>query len=106
MHIPFLSARQEWECAHPNCDQTDVTHGAGVQTRMHSCSGMKGLTTPFIPKGATAKLVAREREDYVGNERVTLNDDGRPIMSIETVRDDGSNDVTVFAPCAMGRVNG
>ena len=104
MRIPFIGARTEWECPHPACDQTDVTHRADIHTRMHSCAGMKGLTTPFVPKGTSAKLVAHEREDYVGNEIVTTNSDGRPIMSIETVRDDG-NDVTVFAPCAQGRVN-
>jgi hypothetical protein len=44
---------------------------------------------------------AVEREDYVGDEIVTTDGDNTPIMAVETTRDDGSNDVAVFAPCAQ-----
>lgn len=97
----LLNPRTDWEC--PNCDQTDATFRSDVHTRMHTCPGVKGLTAPFVPKGTRCKVVAREREDYVGDESVTLDDDNRPVMALETVRDDG-NDVTVFAPCALGRI--
>jgi hypothetical protein len=43
---------------------------------------------------------AVEREDYVGKEVVTTDGEGRPVMAVETTRDDG-NDVAVFAPCAQ-----
>lgn len=102
MAVPILNPRTEWEC--PNCDQTDVTHVASPHTRMHTCPGLKMMTAPFVPRGTRCKVEAHEREEYVGNELVTLNEDGRPIMSIETTRDDG-NDIAVFAPCVRGRVS-
>jgi hypothetical protein len=87
-----------WEC--PNCDLQDVTRCRQVpHTRMHACRGLKGLTAPMVPAGVKAKVVAVEREDYIGREVVTVDPDGRPVMNVTTVRDDGQ-DCTVFAPCA------
>jgi hypothetical protein len=67
---------------------------------MHSCPKMHGMSTPFVEKGDSAKLVAVERQDYVGKEDVQLDDRGRPIMSIVTEHSDGRQDVVVFAPVA------
>lgn len=89
---------RNWEC--PNCDMTDVTREHEPHTRMHPCPKMKGLTTPMVLAGTKCKVEAKEREDYIGDEDVTLDEDGRPIMAIETVREEG-NDVVVFAPCAQ-----
>lgn len=97
MRIPILNSRQFWEC--PNCDITDVTYKAQPNGRFHNCSGLKGLTAPMVPKGTHCKVEAVEREDYIGKETVTLDGENRPIMRVETTRDDG-NDVAVFAPCA------
>lgn len=97
MDIPILSAEQRWEC--PNCTSTDVTHEAQPHTRFHACRGLKGLTAPFVPAGTRCKVEAVEREDYVAGEDVTFDADGRPIMRVETTRDDG-NDIAAFAPCA------
>lgn len=97
MNIPLLAPEQRWEC--PNCTATDVTHEARPHTRFHACRGLKGLTAPFVPAGTRCKVEAVEREDYVGKEIVTTDGDNRPIMAVETTRDDG-NDVAVFAPCA------
>jgi len=58
-----------------------------------------GLTAPMIPAGTHAKVEAIERQDYIGDEHVQLHN-GRPIMSIVTTREDGSNDAVVFAPTA------
>lgn len=99
--IPVLRPVQHWEC--PNCDAKDITREAQPHTRYHNCRGMKGLSVPLIPEGQRCQVVAREREDYVGKEVVTTDGEGRPIMAIETIRDDG-NDVTVFAPCATTKV--
>jgi hypothetical protein len=95
-----LAAVQDWYC--PACGQTDRTREAKPHSRFHPCPRMHGLTTPMLPKGTRAKLEAVERQDYVGNELVRLDDRGRPVMSIVTTRDNGQ-DVTVFAPTATGR---
>lgn len=96
-----INAITRWEC--PNCNARDVTNEHMPHTRMHTCPGMKGLTAPMVREGERVRIVANEREDYIGREVVTLDDDNRPIMNIETIRDDGSNDVVVFAPCATTR---
>ena len=88
---------KRWVC--PNCDQTHVTREQQPHSAFHSCAGLKGMTAPFIEEGVSAKVEAREREDYVGRERVQTNEDNRPIMSVVTTRDDGT-DAVVFAPTA------
>lgn len=98
----ILKPEHRWEC--PSCDFTDVTHEARPHTQFHTCRGLKGLTAPMVPAGTKAKHETREREDWVGSEHVTLDGDGRPVMSIVTTRDDGQ-DCTVFAPLATGKAN-
>lgn len=93
----YLRPEHRWEC--PNCDYTDVTYTAEVHTRFHPCAGLLGLTAPMVPAGTRCKVEAKEREDYVKGEDVTMNAEGRPVMAVETTRDDGK-DVAVFAPCA------
>lgn len=85
-----------WEC--PNCDTTAVTSG-GPHNRFHTCPGLAGLTAPMVPAGLNCKVVTHEREDYIGDEDVQYNADGRPVAAVETVRDDG-NDIAVYAPTA------
>lgn len=99
--IPILNSERRWVC--PNCSLRDVTFEAQPHTRMHPCSGLKGLTAPMVPEGMDCKVEAVEREDYVGREDVTYDGEGRPIMSVVTTREDGSNDVAVMAPCAYTR---
>lgn len=53
----------------------------------------------MIQVGTKCKVEAREREDYVGSDIVTRDDDGNVIMSVVTTRDDGQ-DCVVFAPTA------
>ena len=102
MTVPHINPVTIWTC--PNCPvQARTTKGE--TNRFHYCAAMKGLTTPMVPQGTRCAIVAREREDYVGREMVTTNDEGRPIMAIETIRADG-NDVVVFAPCATTRAEG
>jgi hypothetical protein len=99
MTVPIMTPKSFWEC--PNCDFKDVTFVAGPHTRYHNCRGMKGLSVPMVPFGTKAKIVAVEREDYVGKELVQKDGDDRPIMSIVTTRDEGQ-DCTVLAPTATG----
>jgi hypothetical protein len=96
----MLVAERRWEC--PNCTFTDVTHEARPHTRFHSCRGLRGLTAPLVPAGTKCKVIAVEREDYIGTENVQLHE-GRPIMSVVTEREDG-RDTMVFAPIATARV--
>lgn len=49
--------------------------------------------------GLKVNVVTHEREDYVNGEILTLDGEGRPVMSIEVIRDDGT-DLSVFAPMA------
>ena len=93
----LLSTIRHWEC--PNCHFTDTTNEPRPHTRFHECPKMGGLTAPMIPAGTKAKITAHERDDYVGKDIVRLNDDGRPVMSITTEREEGQ-DVVVFAPTA------
>ncbi len=90
---------RRWHC--PECKKTDVTNDDGRGTRYHVCPKMRGLSVPFVLEGVSAKLVLREREDYVGKEQVQLDPErGRPVMSLSTERDNG-NDLIVYAPAAQ-----
>jgi hypothetical protein len=95
----LLQQEQHWSC--PNCTLTEVTHETNPHVRFHACRGLKGLTAPMVPAGTACKVEAVERGDYVGDEIVTVDGDGRPVMAVVTTRDNG-NDVAVFAPCARG----
>jgi len=97
--IPVLGIpERRWVC--PNCSASDVTYEIEPHTRFHSCRGLNGITAPFIPEGVKVKVEAKEREDYVNKEEVTLDGNGRPIMSVVTTYEDGRNDCAVMAPVA------
>jgi hypothetical protein len=73
----------------------------------HPCPGASGLSTPLVRVTSwdtahkTARVRLLEREDYVGDAHGLLYDTaGRPIMSVDTERPDGSNDRLVFVPPA------
>lgn len=99
MRAPVLNPEQRWEC--PNCDFTDVTHEAEPHSRFHPCAGLGGLTAPMVPADTKCKVVAHEREDYIAGDAVQLVE-GRPVMSVEVVRDDGT-DLAVYAATATVR---
>lgn len=91
-----LHAEQRWVC--PNCPATDRT--VGQPNRFHDCRGLAGLTSPMVLEGTDCRVIAVERQDYVGGEDVRLDDNGRPVMSVVTEYGDGRNDLVVFAPTA------
>lgn len=100
MDVPELVRETRWSC--PNCTTTSVTHEARPHTRMHPCKGI-GLDAPLVEDGVDCKVVATVRDDFVGDELgLRYDPNGRPIMNVSTVRADGSNDVAVFAPLAVG----
>lgn len=101
MRVPLLALPEHrWEC--PSCDFTDVTREQRPHSRMHNCSGLAGLSVPMVPAGTRAEHRAVEREDFIGRERVQFDGNGRPIMAVTTVRDDGQ-DSTIYAPTATAR---
>lgn len=91
---------QHWTC--PNCTTTAVT--AGKPNRYHNCGGLRGLLAPMVLDGFLGRVIAVEREDYVGSELVHFDGEGRPVMAVVTERPDGSNDVMVNVPTAQGTV--
>jgi len=58
----------------------------------------------MVPAGTHCKVVAVEREDYVGRELVQTDGNGRPVMAVQTIRDDGM-DCAVLAPCATASID-
>lgn len=93
----ILQPEQRWEC--PSCDFTDVTHIPGYVSHLHPCRGQRLLMVPMVPAGTRAVHVVRDREDYVGGELVQADAEGRVVMAVNTIRDDGM-DATVYAPTA------
>jgi hypothetical protein len=93
-----------WTC--PNCrTEARLPFPKPGQTHLHTCPKLRGLSAPLIPMGMAAKVEARDREDYVGRELVQTDENGRPIMSVVTTRDNGQ-DAIVFAPTATGDAHG
>lgn len=56
----------------------------------------------MVPAGTRCKVEAVERGDWVGDEVVHTDGDGRPVMAVVTTRDDG-RDCAVLAPMAKAR---
>lgn len=98
--VPLLVRVIDWVC--PNCSTTSQTEEPRPHSQMHWCPGLRGLYAPMVPAGTKAKVEARDREDYVGNDLVQTDENGRPVMSIVTTRDNGE-DVRVLAPTAVLR---
>jgi hypothetical protein len=98
MAVPILAREQRWEC--PSCDLQQVTHRADVHTEFHHCAGLAGLWAPMVAAGTRAEHRAVEREDYIGAERVQVDGNGRPVMSVVTVTDD-RQDCTIYAPASV-----
>jgi hypothetical protein len=92
----LLAQNIRWSC--PNCTATLVT-GTRHPFPQHRCRGLKGLFAPFVEDGQASKVFIQEREDYVRGELVQTDGEGRPVSSIVTVRDDGS-DCKILAPAA------
>jgi hypothetical protein len=92
----LLGSVQRWEC--PNCDHTEVTTKTPKGAWFHACRGLKGLNAPMVLAGTSCKVEALEREDYIGRDMVHTDGDGRPVMSVRTTRDEGT-DLAVLAPC-------
>jgi hypothetical protein len=53
----------------------------------------------MVLEGVRCRVRAVLRDDYIGNEDVRYDGDGRPVMAVVTTRDDGEDRV-VYAPAA------
>lgn len=95
----FVPVR-EWHC--PTCGTDHQTRQAGPHTPFHNCARLGGLSVPFLPVGTAGEHRALPREDYVRGDQVSTDADGRVVMAVTTVRDEGE-DRTVYAPCATAR---
>lgn len=98
--------QHNWQC--PSCDLQHVTFEARPHTPMHPCPKMNGLLAPFVEvtgvefDRSVVRLVRVDREDYVGDEVVRVDGEGRPAQAVITERADGSNDCHAFAATATG----
>lgn len=98
MNVPILKPPETfWECA--QCAARDVTREAQPHTRFHNCPAFGGALLPMTVEGAGSRVLLREREDYIGTEKVQMIND-RPVMSAVTEHSDGRVDAVVFAPSA------
>jgi hypothetical protein len=95
--MTLIQPSRHWVC--PNCANESITHEARPHTRVHTCPGLKGLTAPMVAAGTRCEVRAVEREDYLGTDAAQTDADGRPIMAVITIREDGQ-DTAVLAPLA------
>ena len=100
--IPVLAPEHRWEC--PNCGRQHVTREAQPHTPMHHCPGFARMWIPFVPAGVKAKVELVERGDYVRDELVRTDENGKPWMATVITRDDGQ-DCAVYAPTARGSLH-
>ncbi len=99
----LLDVWTDWEC--PACHHEERTRPmAANEQRWHTCPRLHMLKAPMVRAGTDCKLVAVEREDYLGGEEQRTGDDGKPYSAVLTVRGDGSNDAAVFAGVAVARI--
>lgn len=96
-----LTPERHWAC--PNCQVTSMTRDARPHTQFHTCRGLLGITAPLVEDGTRCKIEIARREDYVGADVPHLDGEGRPVMSVNTTRDDGT-DCAVLAPTATAHV--
>lgn len=78
---------KRWYC--PRCKATAETRESRPHTQMHTCPALGMLTAPMLEEGMAGDVIAVVRQDYLGTDEQTRDDQGRPISSIVRVRDDG-----------------
>lgn len=89
------------------CDtRAFLRSSAGPDTKFegqfHECPGVFGMLAPLMPEGVKHKVEVFEPEEYVSGEMAQFGDHGRPLMALETTREDGTDRI-VYAPTAIGR---
>lgn len=97
--ILLTPAERHWQC--PTCELQHVTNGPLSSQPMHHCPFLRGIAVPFVEvlegvRAQRARHVVVDWGDYVGDQIVRRDADGRPVSAVRTERADGSNDVVVF----------
>ena len=85
-----------WKC--PSCGKEDVTERTDVHTQFHECQALGGVSIPLVNVRSLDQK-PKARQVAVQSEY------GYNTAAVRTERSDGSNDVTVFAQPAVGRVD-
>lgn len=96
----LVSYVRHWKCAN-GCGMTKKTDIPEPHAPLHQCYLLRGAWVPFIEEGEKAHQVINRREDYAGTDLLTRDGDGKPVMSIQTIHEDGREDCTIFAPCSV-----
>lgn len=104
MPVPILGVTQVWQCPGGRCTTRARTTKPGAPAPPHQCRGLAGLTVPMVPEGTKAEARPIERQDYIGDDLVQTDGNGRPVMAVETVRNDGQ-DLAVYAPVATAAMS-
>lgn len=99
----LLNNVKHWEC--PECHKQAVTNEARPHTEFHSCPSLRGAWAPLIEAGIKAHLVVNERDDYIGTAIPFVDQDGKVIKSITTIREDGE-DCHILAPTVNFTIRG
>jgi transposase len=94
-----LAVVRDWYC--PNCGLRSQTRKPLHHREFHACRRLGGVMAPLLVVGTKAKVERLERQDYLNGDRVQVDENGRPVMSVQTTRDEGT-DLLVFAPVATG----
>jgi hypothetical protein len=99
--LPSIAVQRDWYC--PNCRVEARSNEARPHSKFHRCRAAFGLTAPLVEKGVRAKVEFVAREDYIGKDVVTMDGNGRPVMSVVTTRENGQ-DTAVFAPHVAAKI--
>lgn len=101
MEVPLLRVPYEdWYCPNGCYNAERVPAMPPGSTRFHNCPKLHGLSAPLERVGTDCKVVAIERQDYLGAETQATGDDGVPYMAVETQHADGHTDLAVNAGLA------
>lgn len=100
----LFETKRFWKC--PNCEATHVTNYEVPHTPMHLCPSV-GVIAPYVMVNVTTNLRSYRhrviyREDYINGEQGLVYQDGKPVMAVQTEREDGY-DTIVFPGTATVR---
>ena len=84
-----------WKC--PSCGCSAQTQRAEVHTEFHNCPAIGGVGLPLVE-------VHDVDDKPKGRQIIVPSEYGPGNAAVRTERLDGSNDVTVFPPTAVARM--
>jgi hypothetical protein len=103
--LALLHPERHYQC--PECGQRQVKRGpipdGSVESVFHRCPKLAGVLAPIPQAGIRCTLQVVEREDYLHGDLPQTDGNGKVVMAVRTLRDDGE-DCAVLAPTAVGRI--